>query len=157
MAKKKTERYKEIRNSRAFHDYFVEDCYECGIVLTGTEVKSVREGKAQIADAFVRIEKGQAVLFNAHIDEYGFGSFNNHNPTRTRRLLLHRREINQLMGALNAGGVAVVPLRMYFKEALVKVEIAICKGKKLYDKRASIKEKEAKRETARLANIRYGN
>ena len=145
------ERYKEVRNARAFHDYFVGDRYECGLVLTGTEVKSIRIGKAQIGDAFVRIEKGQANLFNAHIDEYAFGTYSNHNPTRSRRLLLHRREINKLTGILQAGGCTIIPIRMYFKEALVKVEIAVCKGKKLYDKREALKEKDAKREAQRIS------
>ncbi len=153
--KKAAERYKEIRNAKAFHHYFVGDRYECGLVLTGTEVKSIREGRAQIADAFVRIEKGRAYLFNAHINEYAFGNFNNHNPTRLRALLLHRREINKLMGALQMGGCTLVPLRMYFKQALVKLEIAVCKGKKLYDKREALKEKEAKQEADRLKRAVY--
>ena len=148
--KKEIKRYKEVRNAKAFHNYEVGDRYECGIVLTGTEVKSIRSGKAQIADGYIRIERGQVNLYQVHIDEYSFSSFNNHNPKRPRRLLLHRREINKLTGALQSGGLALIPLKLYFQEALVKIEIALCRGKKLYDKREALKAKEASRETERL-------
>jgi SsrA-binding protein len=148
--KKNASRYKEVRNAKAFHEYEISDRYECGIVLTGTEVKSIRAGKAQIAEGYIRVEKGQVNLYNAYIDEYNFGNFNNHNPKRPRRLLLHRREINKLDGAVQSGGFTIVPLKLYFKEALVKIEIALGKGKKLYDKRQTERNKEAARETQRL-------
>lgn len=153
--KKEIKRYKEVRNAKAFHNYEVGDRYECGIVLTGTEVKSIRAGKAQIADGYIRVEKGEVNLYQVHIDEYNFASFSNHNPKRPRRLLLHRREIHKLMGALQSGGLSLIPLKLYFKDALVKMEIALCKGKKLYDKRESLKAKEAVRETERLRKMVY--
>jgi SsrA-binding protein len=154
MAKaKQNERNKEVRNARVHHDYLVGDTYEAGIVLRGTEVKSVRLGKAQIADAFARIEKGEAFLYNAHISEYAFGNLNNHNPLRPRKLLLNKREIHKIMGAIESGGKTLIPTRMYIIHGLVKVEIGICTGKKLHDKRETLKRKidlrEAEREMKR--------
>ncbi len=142
MAKSKKEtRFKEIRNAKVYHNYHVGDKYEAGIVLVGTEVKAVREGKAQIADAFAHIKNAEIFLHNAHIDEYAFGNFNNHNPTRVRKLLLNKREIFKLLGAVEAGGKSLIPTRMYIKHGLVKIEIAVCTGKKLHDKRETLKKK----------------
>jgi len=144
--KKDSARFTEIRNSKALRDYFVEEKFEAGIALKGTEVKSIRAGKAQIGDAFGRFEKGELWLHNAYIEEYSFGNIYNHTIRRTRKLLLHRHQIRKIGQALQIGGKALVPLRMYFKEALVKVEIAICSGKKIYDKRDDLKRKVTDRE-----------
>ncbi len=146
--KKDPARYKEIRNSKALRDYFVEEKFEAGIALKGTEVKSIRAGKVQINDAFGRFEKGEVWLHNVHIDEFAFFNINNHEARRTRKLLLHRHEVRKIGLALQVGGRALVPLRMYFKEALVKVEIALCSGKKLYDKREDLKKKVEDRDIA---------
>lgn len=150
-AKKKSpeDRFKEVRNSKATHNYFVGDRFEAGIALQGTEVKAIREGNAQIGDAFCRVEKGQVWLYNSHIGEYSFGNFNNHPPRRKRKLLLHRREIHKLMGAVDMGGKSLVPLRIYLKHGLIKVEIALCTGKKLHDKRETMKKKITMREAER--------
>ena len=145
--KKDAKRYTEIRNSKALRDYFVDERFEAGIQLRGTEVKSIRAGKAQINDAFARIEKGEAWLHNAHIEQYAFGNIHNHDAKRIRKLLLHRRHLEKIRVALEAGGGrALVPLRMYFKEALVKVEVALCTGKKLFDRRDDLKKKAELRE-----------
>lgn len=149
-AKKKSDRQqREIRNSKASHNYFVGEKYEAGVVLQGTEVKALREGNAQIGESFCRIEKGQVWVYNSHIGEYSFGNFQNHPPRRKRKLLLHRREINKLIGAVEAGGKSLIPTRIYFKEALVKVEIALCTGKKQHDKRETLKKKVMMREAER--------
>lgn len=147
-------RVTEIRNKKAAHDYFIGETFEAGIALTGTEVKSMRNAKAQIQDAFVRIDRGQAYLYNAHISEYDFGNINNHNPTRERKLLLHKGEILKIASEVEKKKAAVIPLKMYFKKGLVKVQIAICKGKKLYDKRQDLKEAEAMRDAQRLVSLR---
>ena len=139
--KKSSERYSEIRNSKALRDYTVDERFEAGIQLRGTEVKSIRAGRAQISDAFARVEKGEVWLYNAHIEQYAFGNINNHDAKRIRKLLLHRRHIDKIQRALDSGGRALVPLRMYFKEALVKVEVALGTGKKLFDRRADLKKK----------------
>ena len=145
--KKTSERYTEIRNSKALRDYTVDERFEAGIQLRGTEVKSIRAGKAQINDAFARVEKGEVWLYNAHIEQYAFGNINNHDAKRIRKLLLHRRHIEKIRTALDAGGGrALIPLRMYFKEALVKVELALCTGKKLYDRREDLKKRAQLRE-----------
>lgn len=151
MAKAKAEqsRFKEIRNSRAHKDYFIDETFEAGIALRGTEVKSIRAGLAQISEAFVRFEKQGPRLYHAHIAEYAFGTDNNHNPVRPRSLLLHDREIRKWQQELQSGGKTVVPLRMYFKKALVKVEIALVRSKKAQDKRQDLKKADAKRETER--------
>lgn len=146
--------FKEVRNSKAFHKYFVGQKFEAGIVLQGTEVKSVRAGKAQITEGFVKIEKGNAILYGTYIDEYAFGSSSNHIPTRPRRLLLHKRELEKLRVATEVGGETIVPIRMYLAHGLVKIEIALCKGKKLYDKREDLKRKVANRETERALKDR---
>jgi SsrA-binding protein len=145
-AKKDSKRFTEIRNSKALRDYFVDERFEAGIQLRGTEVKSIRAGKAQINDAFGRVEKGEVWLHNAHIEQYSFGNIYNHDAKRIRKLLLHRRHIAKIQHALEAGGRALVPLRMYFKDALVKVEVALCTGKKLFDRRDDLKKRAEMRE-----------
>ncbi len=148
-AKQSTDRYKEIRNRKVRYKYFVGQTYEAGIILTGTEVKSIRSGKVQIGDAFARVDKGKVILFHAHIQEYIFGNTNNHSPYRPRQLLLHKREIRQIEMAMQSGGKALIPTRMYFKKALIKVEIALCTGKKMHDKREDLKKKDALLEARR--------
>lgn len=135
-------------NKKAYHDYFVVQKFEAGIALTGTEVKSLRAGKAQLKDSYVAIEGGEAFLFSAHISPYSHGNLENHDPERKRKLLLHRKEIDKLKGQTTEKGLTVVPLRLYFKGSKVKAEIAIVRGKKQYDKRESEKKREADRETA---------
>ena len=144
--KKDSKRYTEIRNSKALRDYFVDERFEAGIQLKGTEVKAIRAGKAQINDAFGRVENGEVWMHGAHIEQYAFGNIHNHDAKRIRKLLLHRHHIRKIQLALDAGGRALVPLRMYFKEALVKVEVGLCTGKKLFDKRETLKKKAELRE-----------
>ena len=128
MAKKQQSERKviEIRNRKAGRDYFVGETFEAGISLTGTEIKSLRDAHAQINDAFVRVDNGEAILYNAHISEYDFGNINNHNPTRPRKLLLHKKEILKLKSATESGGTAIIPLKIYFKKSLAKILIAPC-------------------------------
>lgn len=145
-ANKEPKRYTEIRNSKAGRDYFVDVRFEAGLQLRGTEVKSIRAGKAQISDAFGRVEKGEAWLYNAHIEQYDFGNIHNHDAKRIRKLLLHRRDLDKIQHALDAGGRAFIPLRMYFKDALVKVEMALCTGKKQFDRREDLKKRVQLRE-----------
>ncbi len=153
--KKDPTRYTEVRNSKALRDYFVDERFEAGIALKGTEVKSIRAGKAQISDAFGRIEKGELWMHNAHIEQYAFGNINNHDARRIRKLLLHANQIRKISQALDAGGSrAVVPLRMYFKEALVKVEVGLCTGKKLFDKRETLKKKALMRDEDKTIKYR---
>lgn len=155
MSKNKTsERITEIRNRKASHDYFIGETFEAGIALSGTEIKSLRQGKAQINDAFVRVDRGEALMYQAHISEYDFGNINNHNPTRPRKLLLHKREILKLKSETDSGGIAIIPLKIYFKKSLAKVLIALCKGKKLYDKRETIKKNEALKQARRAMSYR---
>jgi SsrA-binding protein len=139
--KKDPARYTEIRNAKALRDYSVDEKFEAGLALKGTEVKSIRAGRAQISDSFGRFDKGELWMMNAHIEEYAFGNISNHDTRRTRKLLLHKHQIRKIAQALQVGGKALIPLRMYFKEALVKVEIALCTGKKTYDKRDDLKKK----------------
>lgn len=154
--KKDSERFTEIRNSKALRDYSVDERFEAGIQLRGTEVKAIRGGKAQINDAFARVEKGEVWLYNAHIEQYAFGNINNHDAKRIRKLLLHRRHIEKIRVALETGGRALVPLRMYFKEALVKVEVALATGKKLYDRRDDLKKRVQLREVDQAIKERRG-
>lgn len=154
--KKDATRFTEIRNSKALRDYFVDERFEAGIQLKGTEVKSIRAGKAQISDAFARVEKGEVWLYNAHIEQYAFGNIYNHDAKRVRKLLLHRRHIEKIRQALEAGGRALVPVRMYFKDALVKVEVALGTGKKLYDKREDLKKRVIDREIDKAIKSRRG-
>lgn len=152
--KRKKERFKEVRNSSALRDYFVDETLEAGLVLSGTEVKSIRLGVVQINESFVRIDQGVPILYHAHIAPYAFGSSSNHNPYRPRRLLLHQREIRKWEQEIRSGGRAIVPLRLYFKQGLIKVEVALCRGKKQYDKREDLKKKVELREAARDLSTR---
>ena len=136
-------------NKKAFHDYFIEDTFETGISLAGTEVKSLRMGKCSIKEAFVRIEKGEGYIYGMHISPYEKGNIFNKDPLRVRKLLLHRYEINKLEGKLKEKGLTLVPLKVYFKDSLVKVEIGLARGKKLYDKRQDIAKKDQRREAER--------
>ena len=141
-------------NRRARHDYFIEETCEAGLVLSGSEVKSLRAGKAQLKDSYGRISKGEIWLFNAHISEYAAAAQFGHEPTRSRKLLLHRREIDRLAGKVKERGLTLVPLRLYFKKGRAKVELGLGRGKKLYDKRAAIKERETRREMDRAVRSR---
>ncbi len=152
--KKDKERFTEVRNAKAFRNYEIGERFEAGMVLRGTEVKSIRNSKAQINEGFCRVEKEEVFLYHAHIAEYAFGNFNNHNPRRPRKLLLKRREINRIRGALEAQGKTLIPLRLYMTHGLVKVEIALCLGKKLYDKRHDLKKKVEMREVERALKHR---
>jgi SsrA-binding protein len=135
-------------NKKALHDYFVVQKFEAGIALTGTEVKSLRAGRANLKDSYVTLKNGEAFLFGAHISPYTHGNLENHEPERTRKLLLHRKELEKLKKETTEKGLTVVPLRLYFKGAKVKAEIAVVRGKKQYDKRETEKKREADRETA---------
>jgi SsrA-binding protein len=147
-------RYTEIRNSKALRDYFIEHRFEAGIALRGTEVKSVRNGRAQINDAFGRLEKGEVWLYNAHIDPYEYGTDNNHDARRPRKLLLHQHEIRRITQAMEAGGRALVPLRLYFKQALVKLEVALGTGKRQFDRREDLKRRAQLRDIQRAMHSR---
>lgn len=150
MAKKDNEAVKIIcQNKKARHEYELGDRYEAGMVLTGTEVKSLRLGKANLVDAYVRIQGGEAYLVGAHISPYPWAYFGNHDPLRRRKLLLHRQELKRLFGRINEQGYSLIPLRLYFKDGLAKTELALARGKKKHDKRQSMKEADAKREMAR--------
>lgn len=136
-------------NKKAFHDYFIEDTYETGISLAGTEVKSLRTGKCSIKEAFVRVEHGEVFVYGMHISPYEKGNIFNKDPLRVRKLLLHRYEINKIEAKLKEKGLTLVPLKVYFKDSLVKVEIGLARGKKLYDKRDDITKKDQRREAER--------
>ena len=136
-------------NRRARHDYAITDTYEAGLVLTGTEVKSLRAGKANLTDAYAEVRDGEVWLVNAHIPEYDQGTWTNHEPRRTRKLLLHAQEINRLIGKTKQSGLTLVPMQMYFKDGKAKVETGLGKGKKAYDKRQDIAERQAKRDADR--------
>ena len=136
-------------NKKAYHDYFIDDKYETGIELYGTEVKSIRMGKCSIKEAFVRIENGQVYIYGMHISPYEKGNIFNKDPLRQRKLLMHRREIDKLLSKIKEKGFTLVPLQVYFKGSLVKVEIGLARGKKLYDKRADIAKKDQRREVER--------
>ncbi|QNP63559.1 SsrA-binding protein SmpB [Streptomyces genisteinicus] len=137
------------QNKKARHDYHILDTYECGLVLTGTEVKSLRQGRASLADGFVQIDGGEAWLHNVHVPEYAQGTWTNHSARRKRKLLLHREEIDKLDAKSQETGHTVVPLALYFKDGRAKVEIALAKGKKEYDKRQTLREKQDRREADR--------
>ena len=144
-------------NRKAFHDYSIEEKLEAGIVLKGTEVKSLRDGKVNLRDSYASVEGGEAILHNCHISPYSHGNIMNHDPMRPRKLLLHRKEINKLMGKTQQKGLTLVPLRIYFsKRGQAKVEIALAKGKKQYDRREAIKSREAGREVERAMKSRPG-
>jgi SsrA-binding protein len=133
------------KNSKAFHDYFVEERFEVGVVLSGTEVKSIRQGGVNLKDSFCQVKDGELWLYGMHISPYEKGNIFNKDPRRTRKLLMHRREIMRLLGSVQRDGLTLVPLNLYFKGSRVKVEVGLCKGKKLYDKRASAAERDSKR------------
>ena len=137
------------KNRKAFHDYHIDDKYEAGISLVGTEVKSLRAGSANLKESYVIIKDGEAFLFNCHISPYSHGNLQNHEPLRTRKLLLHKKEISRLWGSISQKGYTIVPLKIYFKNGKAKVEIGLGRGKRQYEKRATIKEKEANREIER--------
>jgi len=142
------------QNKKAHHDYFIEDTYEAGIVLQGTEIKSIRLGRVNLKDSFAKVEKGEVFLHNMHISPYEQGNRFNHDPLRTRKLLLHKREINKLIGLTKEQGYSLVPLKLYLKNGFAKVLIGLGKGKKQYDKREDLKRKEAKREIERAFSQR---
>ena len=141
-------------NKKAYHDYFILETYEAGISLAGTEVKSMRMGKCSIKESFIRIENGEVFVYGMHISPYEKGNIFNKDPLRVRKLLLHRQEINKLLGKMKEKGMTLVPLKVYLKGSLVKVEIGLAKGKKLYDKRADIAKKDRAREAQRDFKIR---
>lgn len=142
------------RNKRARFDYEILDTWEAGLVLTGTEVKSLRDGRANISDAYGIVKDGEVFLLNLHISQYERGGYTNHEPARTRKLLLHRKEIRRLIGAVERQGLTLVPLELYFKNGVAKVALALGKGKKLHDKRDTEKSRDAEREMARVARSR---
>ena len=141
-------------NKKAYHDYFILETFEAGIALSGTEVKSIRMGKCSIKEAFVRVEKGEVFIYGMHISPYEKGNIFNKDPLRVRKLLLHRSEINKLLGKTKEQGITIMPLKVYLKGSLVKVEIGLARGKKLYDKRQDIAKKDQKREAQREFKIR---
>lgn len=141
-------------NKKAYHDFFILDKYETGISLAGTEVKSLRMGKCSIKESFIRIENGEVFIYGMHISPYEKGNIFNKDPLRTRKLLLHRSEINKLIGKTKEKGMTIVPLKVYLKGSLVKVEIGLAKGKKLYDKRQDIAKKDQQREASREFKVR---
>lgn len=137
-------------NHKAYHNYFIEEGVEAGIVLTGSEIKSIRSGRVNLGDAYVKPEKGEMWLLNAHIARYEASAGDNHEPMRDRKLLLHRRQVNDLLSKVQEKGLTLVPVKLYLKDDLAKVEIALAKGKKLYDKREAIAKRETEREIGRL-------
>lgn len=141
-------------NKKAYFDFFIDDKFECGIALAGTEVKSMRMGKCSIKESFVRITNDEVMIYGMHISPYEKGNIFNKDPLRPRKLLLHKYEINKLLGKTKEKGIAIVPLKVYFKGSLVKVEIGLAKGKKLYDKRQDIAKKDQQREASRDFKIR---
>ena len=142
------------QNKKAYHDYFIEEVYQAGIALTGTEVKSMRLGKCSLKESYIKIENGEALIYNMHISPYEQGNIFNKDPLRTRRLLLHKSEIRKLASAVSAAGYTIVPLKVYFIKSLVKIDIGLAKGKKLYDKRQSIAKKDQMREASKDFKIR---
>ena len=141
-------------NKKAYHDYFIEETYEAGIALAGTEVKSLRMGKCSIKESFIGVDHDEVYIYQMHISPYEKGNIFNKDPLRTRKLLLHRYEINKLLGKQKVKGYTLVPLKVYFKDSLVKIEIGLARGKKLYDKREDIAKKDMKREAEREFKIR---
>ena len=141
-------------NKKAFHDYFIDDTYEAGVELFGTEVKSLRNGKCSIKEAFIRIEKGEVYVYGMHVSPYEKGNIFNKDPLRVKKLLLHRYEIQKLEGKIAQKGYTLVPLKVYFKGSLVKVEVGLARGKKLYDKRQDIAKKDQKRDAQREFKIK---
>lgn len=142
------------QNKKAYHEYFIEDKFEAGIALSGTEVKSIRMGKVNIKESYVNYNKGEMFIYGMHISPYEKGNIFNKDPMRTRKLLLHRREINKIFGLMQRQGYTVIPVSCYFKNSIVKIEIALAKGKKLYDKRATEAKKNASRDMERALKER---
>lgn len=142
------------QNKKARHDYSIEDVFECGIVLTGTEVKSLRMGRASLIDGFAMVDKGELWLSGVHIPEYTQGTWTNHTPRRDRKLLVHSAEIRKLSARMKEGGLTLVPLSLYFKDGKAKIELAVAKGKKIHDKRAALMERQAGREIEREVSRR---
>ena len=153
MAKKETQTL-IANNKKAYHDYFIDETYEAGIVLHGTEVKSMRMGKCSVKESFIRIENGEMFVYGMHVSPYEKGNIFNKDPLRIKKLLLHKYEINKMAGKVAEKGYTLVPLQVYFKEGKVKVEIGLARGKKLYDKRADIAKKDMKREAEKEFKIR---
>lgn len=154
MAKQKETQKLIANNKKAYHDYFIDETFEAGIVLHGTEVKSMRLGKCSIKEAFIRIENGEMFVYGMHVSPYEQGNLFNKDPLRVKKLLMHKSEILKLLGKTKEKGYTLVPLQVYFKEGKVKVEIGLARGKKLYDKRESIAKKDARRETEREFKIK---
>jgi SsrA-binding protein len=142
------------QNKKARHDYSIEDVFECGIVLTGTEVKSLRMGRASLIDGFAMVDKGELWLSGVHIPEYTQGTWTNHTPRRDRKLLVHSAEIRKLSARMKEGGLTLIPLSLYFKDGKAKIELAVAKGKKVHDKRAALMERQAGREIEREVSRR---
>ena len=149
------DRYKLVANNKkAYHDYFIDETYEAGVALHGTEVKSVRMGKCSVKESFIRIENGEVIAYGLHISPYEKGNIFNKDPLRVRKLLLHRYEINKIEAKLKEKGLTLVPLKVYFKDSLVKIEIGMARGKKLYDKRQDIAKKDQRREAEREFKVK---
>ena len=149
-AEVKTGMFKTVAtNRKAFHDYHIDETFEAGIVLQGTEVKSIRGARVNLRDSYARVEGGELILYNMHISPYDQGNRFNHEPLRSRKLLMHRAEINRLLGKVKEKGYALVPLKVYLKGGLIKLEMALARGKKSYDKRQDLKERESRREIER--------
>lgn len=141
-------------NRRARHEYSIEDDYEAGMVLAGTEVKALRNGQVNLSDSYAKIVRGEVFVYQMHISPYKFAYYDNHDPLRPRKLLLHNYEIKKLVGKINEKGYSLIPLSLYFSNGKVKMKLGLAKGKKIYDKRHSIKERDAKREMDRIKKIR---
>jgi len=154
MAARREQSLPEVSNPKAGRDYFIGPTYEAGLMLLGTEVKALRLGRANIADAFIRLSPKGPMLYHAHIAEYDFGNLNNHSTYRPRKLLLKQAEIDKIAGEVQSGGAAIVPLKIYFKHGLAKCLLAVGKGKKQHDKRHDLKERDAKREISRALSRR---
>lgn len=154
MAKGKESQKLIANNKKAYHDFFIDETYECGIALHGTEVKSMRMGKCSIKEAFVRIEDGEVFVYGMHVSPYEKGNIFNKDPLRVKKLLLHKYEINKLLGKIKEKGYTLVPLQVYFKDGKVKVEIGLARGKKLYDKREVIAKKDQRREAEKEFKVR---
>ena len=154
MAKGKESQKMIANNKKAYHDFFIDETYECGIALHGTEVKSMRMGKCSIKEAFIRIEDGEVFVYGMHVSPYEKGNIFNKDPLRVKKLLLHKYEINKLLGKIKEKGYTLVPLQVYFKDGKVKVEIGLARGKKLYDKREAIAKKDQRREAEKEFKVR---
>ncbi|MCI8431895.1 MAG: SsrA-binding protein SmpB [Lachnospiraceae bacterium] len=154
MAKQKETQKLIANNKKAYHDYFIDESYEAGIALHGTEVKSLRMGKCSIKESFIRIENGEMFVYGMHVSPYEKGNIFNKDPMRVKKLLMHKVEINKLAGKIAEKGFTLVPLQVYFKEGRAKVQIGLARGKKLYDKREDIAKKDARRETEREFKVK---